>query len=72
MRIDKKQILMMKLKKHGYESPSKLAKALGMNHSSISHALLYDNRSPMLMKKISNLIGEDLMWLATGDVGKWN
>ena len=72
MRIDKKQILMLKLKQHGYESPSKLAKALGMNNSSISHALLYDNRSPMLMKKISDLIGEDLMWLATGDVGKWN
>ena len=72
MRIDKKQILIMKLKQYGYESPNKLAKALGMNHSSISHALLYDNRSPMLMKRISKLVGEDLMWLATGDAGKWN
>lgn len=72
MRIDKKQILLMKLKQHGYESVNKLSKALKMNHSSVSHALLYDNRSPMFMKKVSDLLGEDLMWLATGDVGKWN
>ena len=72
MRIDKVQILWMKLRQHGYDSVEKISKALNMNHSSVSHALLYDNRSPMFMKKLSNLIGEDLMWLATGDVGKWN
>lgn len=72
MRIDKTEILKLKLKQHGYDSVKKISKALNMNHSTISHALLYDNRSPMLMKKISDLIGEDLMWLATGDVGKWN
>ena len=54
------------------QSVKKISKALNMNHSSVSHALLYDNRSPMFMKKLSDLIGEDLMWLATGDVGKWN
>ena len=72
MRIDKVEILWMKLRQHGYESVEKISKALNMNHSSVSHALLYDNRSPMFMKKLSDLIGEDLMWLATGDVGKWN
>ena len=72
MRIDKVEILWMKLRQHGYDSVEKISKALNMNHSSVSHALLYDNRSPMFMKKLSDLIGEDLMWLATGDVGKWN
>lgn len=72
MRIDKVEILWMKLRQHGYDSVDKISKALNMNHSTVSHALLYDNRSPMFMKKLSNLIGEDLMWLATGDVGKWN
>lgn len=72
MRIDKVEIIWMKLRQHGYDSVEKISKALNMNHSTVSHALLYDNRSPMFMKKLSNLIGEDLMWLATGDVGKWN
>lgn len=72
MRIDKVEILWMKLRQHGYDSVDKISKALNMNHSTVSHALLYDNRSPMFMKKLSNLIGEDLMWLTTGDVGKWN
>ena len=72
MRIDKVEILWMKLRQHGYDSVDKISKALNMNHSTVSHALLYDNRSPMFMKKLSNLIGENLMWLATGDVGKWN
>lgn len=72
MRIDKVEIIWMKLRQHGYDSVEKISKALNMNHSSVSHALLYDNRSPMFMKKLSDLIGEDLMWLATGDVGKWN
>ena len=56
MRIDKTEILKLKLKQHGYDSVKKISKALNMNHSTISHALLYDNRSPMLMKKISDLI----------------
>lgn len=72
MRIDKVEILWMKLRQHGYDSIDKISKAINMNHSSVSHAMLYDNRSPMFMKKLSDLIGEDLMWLATGDVGKWN
>ena len=72
MRVDKTQILWNILKRHGYDSVNKISKALKVNHSTISHALLYDNRSPILMRKLSDLIGEDLMWLATGDVGKWN
>ena len=72
MRIDKTKILRIKLRQHGYDTVEKLSKDLKVNHSTISHALLYDNRSPMLMEKISKLLGEDLMCLATGDTCKWN
>lgn len=76
MRVDKKRILKIKLKETG-KSMGELAKAIGMSPSSISQLISNNNdiknqyTSLSVLKKLSDYLGEDLTWLASGD-GKWN